>query len=126
MSDTDRSELAAAVIAAVNSRDPGALSALLAPEAEVRTGRSVKSGPDAVLEWAAKAYDHLDRRYAVEVARGDGDRVLLIGDVQYVWRDGGEVGDSTPIALTLAFEGDLLRSLRVEDDPETALAEFES
>ena len=39
---------------------------------------------------------------------------------------GGELGDSSPIAMTLAFEGDLLRSLRVDDDPEAALAAFEA
>lgn len=128
MTGTDRGELAAAVIAAVNSCDPERLSSLLHPDAEVLTGRSVRAGAAEVLAWADKSYDHLDRRYAVTAARTSDDcnRILLVGEVEYVWREGGEVGDSAPIALTLAFDGDLLRSLRVTDDPQTALDEFES
>ena len=72
------------------------------------------------------SYDHLDRRYAIAAARTQGDEVLILGDVEHVWREGGELGDSSPIAMTLAFEGDLLRSLRVDDDPEAALADFEA
>ena len=115
-----------AVIAAVNDRDAERLEPLLHPDVELRTGRSVKSGAADVLVWADKAYDHLDRRYAVAVARAKGDRILMIGEVEYVWREEGHVGDSTPIALELTFEGDLLRSLRVEDDQAAALADFES
>lgn len=126
MTGADRGELATAVIAAVNDRNSERLAPLLHPDAEVRTGRSVKSGAAEVLVWADKAYDHLDRRYAVAVARAKGDKILMIGEVEYVWREEGHVGDSTPIALELTFEGDLLRALRVEDDQAAALAEFES
>ena len=121
MTGADRGELAMAVVAAINERDAVLLEPLLHPDVEVRTGRSVKSGTAAML-----AYDHLDRRYAVAVARAKGDRILMIGEVEYVWREEGHVGDSTPIALELTFDGDLLRSLRVEDDQVAALNAFES
>ncbi len=115
-----------AVIAAINSREPERLAPLLHPDVEVRTGRSVTSGSAEVLSWADKSYDHIDRHYTVAVARKSGDRILLIGEVDYVWRESGDVGDSSPIGLTLSFEGGLLRSLLVEDDPATALDTFES
>ena len=124
MSGSDRGDLATAVVTAVNSRDPKRLSALLHPDAEVRTGRSIRSGAAEVLSWADKSYDHLDRRYAVAAIKTSGDRILLAGNVEYVWRESGVVGDSAPIALTMAFDGDLLRSLRVDDDPEAALDDF--
>ena len=78
MTGADRGELAMAVVAAINERDAVLLEPLLHPDVEVRTGRSVKSGKAAMLVWADKAYDHLDRRYAVAVARAKGDRILMI------------------------------------------------
>jgi hypothetical protein len=126
VSGTDRSELAAAVIAAINSRDRERIAPLLHPDVEVRNPRNVFTGAERVLAWADKSYDHLDRRYAIAAARTRGDEVLILGDVEHLWREGGELGDSSPIAMTLTFEGDLLRSLRVDDDPAVALADFEA
>jgi Domain of unknown function (DUF4440) len=123
---TDRGELASAVVTAINSRDPERLAKLLHPAVEVRTGRSVRSGADEALAWADKSYDHLDRRYAVAVIRTTGDRILLAGNVEYVWRESAVVGDSAPIALTMEFDGDLLRILSVADDPAAALDDFET
>ncbi len=126
MSGADRAELAAAAIAAINSQDPTLIKPLLHPDVELTTGRNVYSGPEQVAAWAAKQYDHIDRLYSIRTERTRGDSVLILGDVEYVWRDSGELGDSSPIALTLGFEADLLRSLRVDDDPEIGLAAFES
>ncbi len=126
MTDTDRAELAAVAIAAINSRDPALIKPLLHPEIELTTGRSSYSGPDQVAAWADKQYEHLDRVYSIATARTRDDSVLILGEVEYVWREGGEVGDSSPIALTLEFEAGLLRTLRVDDDPEVGLAAFES
>jgi hypothetical protein len=126
VSGAEPTDLALAVVAALNARDPDRLAPLLHPEAEVITGRGVKSGAAAVLDWAQKSYEHLDKRYAVDVADEAGSRVLLRGHVEYVWREENVVGDASPIALLLGFEGGKLRSLRVEDDPDVALVAFES
>jgi SnoaL-like domain len=119
-------DLALAVVEAVNSRDPDRLAPLLHPRAEVITARGTKAGAAQVIAWAEKAYEHLDRRYAVDVADQAGDRVLLRGHVEYVWREEAIVGDAAPIALVMQFEGNRLRRLRVEDDPDAALVAFES
>ena len=52
--------------------------------------------------------------------------MLVLGSVEYVWREEGEVGDSSPIALELEFEGDLVRSLTVATIAAAALDAFES
>jgi hypothetical protein len=52
--------------------------------------------------------------------------VLGTGAVQYVWSEGGEVADSTPIALEKSFSGGLLRTLSLHDDAAAALAAFGS
>lgn len=84
----DAAELAAAVIAAINSRNSAELASLLDPNVEVATGRSVHAGPEPVLAWAAKEYDNLVRRYAADDLRVRGRRVLVLGSVQYVWKEG--------------------------------------
>jgi hypothetical protein len=119
-------ERAAAIIAAINERDPERFAALVGEDAEVRTGRKVLSGADLVAKWAAKEYDHLVKRYAIDEYRADGETVLALGSVQYVWSESGELGDSSPIALRMELAGERLRSLEVHDDTAAALAAFEA
>jgi hypothetical protein len=124
--DPDPAELAAALIEAINSRDPAALERLLGPGSEVQTGRSVHSGPDAVLRWAAREYDNLVKRYEVEELRARAGRVLALGSVQYVWKEGGEVADSSPIALEMDFSGGRLGRLSLHDDSASAVVAFDA
>ena len=119
-------DLAAEFVDAINARDPGRLARLLDGRSEVVTGRSTHTGPEAIAAWARKEYDHLVRCYAIDDYRGDGDSVLALGSVQYVWSDGGGVADSSPIAITIEIGDGLLRRLRLHDDPVAALAAFES
>lgn len=122
----ERAEQAARAVAAINARDPGLIGATFAPLAEIRTGRSVHKGVGAAIAWAEKRYDHLERRYSVAATHTRGDAVLVLGSVEYVWREEGEVGDTSPIALLFEFDGDLVSSMTVADDPEAALDAFES
>ena len=119
-------ERAAAVVAAINERDPERFLALVGDDAEVRTGRKVHSGADLIAKWAAKEYDHLVKRFAIDEYRADAETVLALGSVQYVWAESGDVGDSSPIALTIELAGERLRSLEVHDDTAAALAAFEA
>jgi hypothetical protein len=122
----NRSEQAARAIAAINARDPELIAAVFDPLAEVRTGRSVHHGIEAALAWAAKTYEHLDRRYTIAATHTRGDEVLALGEVEYLWREEGRVGDRAPIAFRLSFAGDRVSRLVLEDDPEAALNAFES
>ncbi len=125
-SATTEAATATALIAAINERDGAALGELLATGAEVVTGRSVHAGIDAVRAWAAKSYDHLTRRYAIDEYRGAAGRVLALGHVEYVWTEQGDVADSTPIALLFELADGLVARLIVHDDTRAALLEFES
>lgn len=122
VSAADPAELAADLIAAINSRDVDTLGGLLDECSEVVTGRSTHVGPEAIVAWAFKEYDHLLRRYAIDEVRLGDRAVLALGSVQYVWSEDEQVADSSPIALELAFSNGRLRRLHVHDDAAAALA----
>jgi hypothetical protein len=103
-------ELAREVLGALSSGDVTLFAALVHPEIEVHTARGVRRGAEAAEEWAQKGYEHLERRYAIDELRVDGDRVLALVRTQYVWRDSGLVGDEEPTEIELAFrDGKLIR-----------------
>jgi len=119
-------DLAARAIAAIDSQDPQLIAAAFDPLVEIRTARNVHAGIEAATAWAAKRYDHLQRRYAINATHTRGDTVLVLGSVEYVWREEGEIGDSSPIALKLEFRDGRVIALTVADDAEAALDEFEA
>lgn len=119
-------DLATALVAAINDRDPAALRRLLNPDAEVVTGRTVHAGVEAIIAWAGREYDHLIRIFAIDEYRTRGESVLALGSVRYAWAEGGEIADSTPIALSVEVRDRALRRLTIHDDTRTALIEFES
>lgn len=119
-------DLAAEVVAALNERDPARLGRVLGETSRIVTGRKTHEGVEAVQAWAAKEYSHLQRRFAIDAYRTIDGRVLATGMVQYVWTEGGEVADSTPIALEMTFSGGRLAELSIHDDVAAALAAFES
>jgi len=125
-SERTAARLAASAIEAINSREPARLGKLLDSDVEIVTGRSVHRGVDAATAWAGKEYDHLVRRYSIDEYRCRSGAALALGSVEYVWSEGGEVADSSPIAIELEFRGDGLRVLRVHDDTAAALADFDA
>lgn len=122
--DRPPAEIAAELVDAINSRDPDRLRSFLDDDSEVITGRTTHTGPDAIVAWSRKEYEHLVRRYAIDEYRARGDSVLALGAVEYAWIDGGEVADSSPIALDLVIRAGRLGSLRLRDDTVAALAGF--
>ncbi len=103
-------DLARRVFTALSEGDVAAFAALVDPEAEIHTSRGIRRGSDKVREWAENRYDHLERRYAVDELRVDGDDVLALVRTQYVWRDGGELGNEEPTVVELSFrDGRLVR-----------------
>jgi hypothetical protein len=91
---------------------------LVHPEVEIRTERTVHRGRDAAAKWAGKAFDHLIRRYVpVEIERTESG-VLVHAELQYVWRESGEVGDSSRVAIELGIRDGLISSWFLIDEPE--------
>jgi len=122
----EHAELAARAIAAIDAQDPELIAAAFDPLVEIRTGRNVHTGIEAAIAWAAKTYDHLERRYRINATHTRGDEVLVLGSVEYVWREEGEVGDSSPIAIRLEIRDGRITAMTVADDAAAALDEFES
>ena len=119
------SGLARDLLDALSKGDVDGFAARVHPDIEIHTARGIRRGVDAAREWAARAYDHLERRYDVDEIHVAGQSVLVLAHVQYVWRESGEVGDSEPVAVELDFEHGSLRRWRLDDDPAAALKVFE-
>lgn len=109
-------ELARHVLGALSNGDVQAFADLIHPELEIRTARGVRRGRDEAEEWARKRYEHLERRYAIDELRVEGDDVLALVRTQYVWRESGLVGDEEPTVIELEFkDGKLIRWAFRED-----------
>ena len=118
------SGLARDLLDALSTGDVDGFAALLHPDVEIHTARGIRRGADAARDWAGREYDHLERRYEITEVHVAGESVLVLADVQYVWRESGEVGDSEHVALELDFEQGRLRRWRLDDDPAAALKVF--
>jgi SnoaL-like domain len=110
-------ELAREVLGALSDGDVPLFSTLVDPEIEIHTARGVREGADEAEEWAQKRYEHLERRYAIDELRVDGDHVLALVRTQYVWRDSGLVGNEEPTTIELAFRGGKLIRWTFREDP---------
>jgi hypothetical protein len=91
---------------------------LVHPEVEIRTERTLHRGREAAMAWAGKEFDHLVRRYIpIEVETKPGG-FLVHAELQYVWREGGEVGDTSRVAIELGVRDGLISSWYLVDEPE--------
>jgi hypothetical protein len=98
--------------------------ALVHPEVEIETARGVRRGRRAAREWASHRYDHLIRRWRVDEIREEGNRLLLIGSVLYVWRDGEAPGNESPSAVGAELDSGLIRRLRLYETVEEGLEDL--
>jgi hypothetical protein len=115
---SDSEDVARRFLAALSDCDREAVGELVHPEVEIRTERTVHQGRDAAMKWAGKAFDHLIRRYVpVEIERTESG-VLVHAELQYVWRESGEVGDSSRVAIELGIRDGLISSWYLIDEPE--------
>ena len=95
-----------------------AVGELVHPEIEIKTERTVHHGRDAAVAWAGKEFDHLVRRYVPKEIEETSDGVIVHAELQYVWRDGGDVGDTSRVRIELGIRDGLLSSWHLEDEPE--------
>lgn len=113
---------AAAVIEALNDRDAARLGPLLSSEVEIATAKGVRVGRDPAIEWSLADYDHLLRRFLLDEAVAVGEGLLGRARSQYVWKEGGEVADTSPLYLSFEFEGALLARLGLHESEGAARA----
>jgi hypothetical protein len=91
---------------------------LVHSEVEIRTERTVHRGRVAATEWAGKVFDHLIRRYVPVAIEHTDSGVLVHAELQYVWRESGEVGDSSRVAIELGVRDGLISSWYLIDEPD--------
>jgi ketosteroid isomerase-like protein len=111
-------EVARRFLAALSAGDREAVGELVHPEVEVRTERRVHRGREAAMKWSSKAFDHLVRRYIPIDIEETNSGVLVHAELEYIWRDGGEVGDRSRVAIELGIRDGLISSWHLEDEPE--------
>lgn len=90
---------------------------LVHPEVEIRTERTVHRGRLAAMEWAGKIFDHISRRYLPIAIEPTEQGVLVHADLQYVWRESQEVGDSSRVAIELGIRDGLISSWYLLEEP---------
>jgi hypothetical protein len=93
---------------------------LVHPEVEIRTERTVHRGRQAAMDWSGKVFDHLVRRYVPIEIEQTPSGVLVHAELQYVWRESGDVGDSSRVAIELGVRDGLISSWYLIDEPEPA------
>ena len=86
------------------------MGALVHPEVEIKTERTVHRGREAAMVWSAKGFDHIYRRYLpVEIEHVPGG-VRVAAELQYVWRQSDKVGDTTAVTIDLGLRDGLISS----------------
>jgi hypothetical protein len=91
---------------------------LVHPEVEIRTERTLHRGRQAAIEWSGKVFDHLVRRYVPVKIEETDSGVLVHAELEYVWRDAGDVGDSSRVAIELGISEGLISSWYLLDEPD--------
>jgi hypothetical protein len=110
-------ELARRFLAALSASDRATVGELVHPEVEIRTERATHRGREAAMEWAGKVFEHLFRRYVPESIEHRDWGVLVHAELQYVWRQSREVGDSSPVAIELGIRDGLISSWHLLEEP---------
>jgi hypothetical protein len=70
------------------------------------------------MAWTGKVFDHLMRRYVPISIEPRPEGALVHAELQYVWRDSGEVGDSSRVGIELGVTEGLISSWWVFEEPE--------
>ena len=87
------------------------------PDVEIRTERNVHPGRDAARDWAGKVFEHLIRRYEVLDVEETPSGVLVHAELDYVWRESGEVGDRSRVAIELGIRDGQISFWHLRDEP---------
>ena len=104
------------LLESVSRGDTEALRSLSDESITIHTARGDLVGPDAAAEWGSKRFDHLDRRYRLidlEVSEGG---VKVLAALEYVWRESGEVADTTEVEIAVGLKDGSITSWRVLED----------
>lgn len=83
---------------------------LVHPEVEIHTDRTTHRGLDAAVAWSGKGFDHIYRRYVPVEITETPDGLRVAARLEYVWRETGQVGDTTAVKIELGVRDGLVSS----------------
>lgn len=115
--ERDPAELARRFLAALSDGDSNRVGELVHPEVRIRTERTVHEGRAAATEWSGKTFEHLQRRYVPVATEPTAAGISVRAELQYVWRESGEVGDSSMVRIELGIRDGLISSWELTDVP---------
>ncbi len=69
------------------------------------------------MEWSGKTFDHIERRYLPQRIEHRPEGVLVHAELQYIWRDSQDIGDSSPVAIELGIRDNLISSWYLLEEP---------
>ena len=87
----------------------------------IRRSRSAPSGPPTAgatppSPGRRKGYDHLTRRYVPLEVEQQEHGLLVTAELQYVWTETGDVGDTTRVGIALGVRDGLVSSWELLED----------
>jgi hypothetical protein len=88
---------------------------LVHPEIEIHTDRTTHRGLEAAVAWSGKGFDHIYRRYVPEAIEETPDGLRVTARLEYVWRETGDVGDTTAVEIELGVRDGLVSSWRLTE-----------
>ena len=107
---------------ALNRRDLPGMLELLDPDVELITRRGPKRGHDDVRAWLGEPYAELDVERIVDRVQVAGHTVVAAGRIRHRWRETGEIGDESDIAVLAQVEDGRIVRVQTFDDEAAALA----
>ena len=85
------------------------------PDIEIHTDRNVHRGREAAVKWSGKTFDHIYRRYEPKTITETDDGLVVDAELQYVWRESDEVGDTSAVKIELGVRDGLISSWRLTE-----------
>lgn len=104
------------LLESVSRADAESLRSLSDESITIHTARGDLVGPDAAAEWVSKRFDHLDRRYRLIDLDPTESGVKVLAALEYVWRESGEVADTTEVEIAIGLRDGSISSWRVLED----------
>jgi len=95
---------------------------LLDPDVELITRRGPKRGHDDVRAWLGEPYAELDVERIVDRVQVAGHTVVAAGRIRHRWRETGEIGDESDIAVLAQVDHGRIVRVQTFDDEAAALA----
>lgn len=115
MSEKAAHRLITAALDALSVADGDALARLVADDVVIATARRTRTGREEAREWAAKRYDHLDRRYRITKLEHHEHGTVADACVEYLWRGEEAVADSSPVTFHFVLADDRIARIELHD-----------